>query len=124
MDPHRYPIKTFDPLLRDLVAWGLVTRSEKPRVSWRLTEAAEHRLNELVRTAGPVDAERLIYFQRCALCNEHGPTRLRQGDYLCDSCFERQVAETHPDAEVAPEAVSGRRHLGRLRNRDKGSLAN
>ena len=124
MEPSSYPIETFDPLLRDLAYSGLATRSEtQTGSSWRLTKTVQHRLNELVRTTDPVDAERLIYFHRCALCNEHGPTRLRQSDYLCDSCFERRGAETQ-GGEVAPDAVSGRRHLGHLRNRDKGSLAN
>lgn len=124
MEQHRFPIKTFDPLLRDLVAWGLVERAEKPTPSWCLTEAAEQRLTELVRTTGPVDAERLIHFQRCVLCRKYGATRLRQGNYLCDSCFEHQLAETTQAGELVSDPVGGRRHLRLNRNRDKGSLAN
>ena len=52
-----YPIETFDPLLRDLVCWGLVTRQEgATEASWQLVPAAQKRLDEL----RPVGAPRLF----------------------------------------------------------------
>jgi len=125
MEPNSYPIETFDPLLRDLAYWGLATRSETARgSSWRLVDAAQHRLNELVRTAGPVAVESVLYLDHwCERCHDHGPTRLREGRYLCDACFGCQVAAAHQDAEPEATVVTRRWHLRRHGTRNEGALA-
>jgi hypothetical protein len=52
-----YTVETFDPLLRDLVGWGLVTgREGRTRTPWRLVAAAQRRLDELSPTVVPAGA--------------------------------------------------------------------
>jgi ribosomal protein L37AE/L43A len=97
MDRKRnYPIETFDPLLRDLVAWDLVVHIETAAgCSWRLTDAVESRLTEIVSRARFASGEQLVYLNhRCGDCRLRGLTRLVEGAYLCDACFDRRTAGT------------------------------
>jgi hypothetical protein len=97
-----YPIETFDPLLRDLVGWGLVTRQEgRTRTPWRLVTAAQRRLDELLPTVVPAGA--VIYLDHlCADCRQRGPTRIHEESYVCDGCWkERQGRPDAVDAVVA-----------------------
>lgn len=89
-------IESFDPLLRDLVGWGLVTRVETDGVpSWQLGEAAQDRLNEIIRPAGSLSPEQLVYLDHfCADCQVRGTTRLHDGVYLCSACSERRLVGT------------------------------
>jgi hypothetical protein len=98
-----YPIHKFDPLLRDLVAWGLVTRVDKGgRWSWRLTEAAEGRLDEIIPAVDARSLEHLVHLdQLCADCGLRLRTRLRDGAYLCDSCLSLRLAERVAPPETA-----------------------
>jgi hypothetical protein len=101
-----YPIETFDPLLRDLVCWGLVTRQEgTTEASWQLVPAAQKRLDEL-RPVGAPHAVSVVYLDhRCADCRQRGPTRMRDDCYLCATCWaERQG----PLDTVATEPASDR----------------
>jgi deazaflavin-dependent oxidoreductase (nitroreductase family) len=86
-----YPIETFDPLLRDLVCWRLVTRQEGTTGTWQLVPRAQQRLDELLPTGAP-GAVAVIYLDHlCADCHQPGPTRIHEEFYLCDRCWaERQ----------------------------------
>lgn len=88
-DRQRYRIETFDPLLRDLATWGLAVREDtESGAAWVLTEAAQRRLDQIVRPAAPTNVERLVYLDhRCADCRLRGRTRLVDGVFLCDDCF-------------------------------------
>lgn len=83
-------IEQFDPLLRDLTAWGLVKRVEastSPR--WELSPQTQERLDQLADAAHAVDPGQLLYFgHRCAQCNVRGGTRLHEGRHLCDRCLD------------------------------------
>jgi hypothetical protein len=116
------PIKTFDPLLRDLIGWGLVTRSGGGK--WTLSEPAQRRLDELTHMVSSIDAQSVVYFnRRCAGCNQNRPTRLRAETYLCEPCYDRQIAEALqvPGSELKTKKPS--RSMKLHWNRDKGSLA-
>ncbi len=78
---------------------------------WRLSPAAQRRLDELARRR-TYQPENLVYFDhRCGTCGERRPTRLRSGRYLCDPC---QYKETVP-ADPVPISRQGRLRLGRSR---------
>ena len=110
----KYPIQRFDPLFRNLVTWDLVTKGTRPR-SWRLTEVAQRRLDELAGSSSPVRTEQMVYFNhRCADCHLPVRTRVYEGLYLCDSCIDRR---TTPVTDAgAPEVAKRRwrRHHRRL----------
>jgi hypothetical protein len=117
-DMPRYPVETFDPLLRDLVVWGLVEREEDAdgSATWRLSDDARHRLDDLAPVGRPPVPDRLVYFDHlCARCHRRKPTRLQAGDYLCASCLELERAVA---ARVdLPEAGRSRRWASRRRRR-------
>jgi ribosomal protein L37AE/L43A len=105
-----YRIETFDPLLRDLVAWGLVTRTDSTRPSWRLVEAAQRRIDQLAQRSQPLDVDQLLYLDHlCVDCRDRCRTRLYEGEYVCDSCMERRAVEAA--APVAPPAPDKGRSL-------------
>lgn len=86
-------IEQFDPLLRDLTAWGLVKHVEgsTPR-RWELSPQAQQRLDQLAQAVHAVDPGQLLYFgHRCAQCNVRGGTRLHQGRHLCDRCLPERA---------------------------------
>jgi ribosomal protein L37AE/L43A len=105
-------IETFDPLLRDLVSWGLAVPGPSGDGTWLLVEGAQHRLAELAARS-PVLAEgQLVYLDhRCGRCGRSGLTRLERGAYLCDSCRTPRAARV----EGASPALSP----GRVRRRRK-----
>jgi hypothetical protein len=96
MERRDHRIDTFDPLLRDLVEWGLAIKVRARGVSsWQLTESAQKRLNEIIHPVGPLSAERLIYLDHCcADCRLRVRTRLHEGLYLCEACLAMRLAET------------------------------
>ncbi len=107
-----YPIETFDPLLRDLVCWGLVKRNEETNdAPWQLAPAAQKRLDEL-RPASTPRAAAVVYLDhRCADCRQRGPTRIHQDCYLCEKCWaERQEL---PVAVVAEPPSDENTHFWR-----------
>lgn len=119
-----YAIERFDPLLRDLLTWGLVTRDPtEPGSPWRLAETAQRRLDALPTPAERVvPPENLIYFDHaCHQCHRHGPTRLNGGTYLCDEC--RLQRATQPAAAVPEETQASRRGHRRRDRLEENPLA-
>jgi ribosomal protein L37AE/L43A len=98
-------IRTFDPLLRDLITWNLV-KADGDR--WELSERAQRRLAELAEASASWPAERTVYMgHRCDRCGARGMTRLREGAYVCDPCWSRPA--TPPDAPVVQDGARRRR---------------
>ncbi len=88
-----YPIERFDPLLRDLVAYNLVVKSQTAkRAIWRLSDDVQRRLDQLALSSPPSFApDQLVYLDHhCADCNLRVRTRFRDGLYLCDTCLGRR----------------------------------
>jgi hypothetical protein len=108
---HPYRIENFDPLLRDLVAWDLVVRADgDPGSSWRLTDAAQSRLDEIIRPESRFDHEDLVYLDHlCADCRFRGITRLHDGIYLCSTCLASRL-DQQPDPAPAGRRWRWRRH--------------
>lgn len=107
MDQERpYRIQNFDPLLRDLVAWGLVVRSENEgESSWQLVDVVQRRLSELTRNHGPIGLDQLVYLDhKCADCGARGLTRLVDDVYLCAVCFDRRAGGAAPAEATEPSA--------------------
>jgi len=121
---HTYPIKTFDPLLRDMVTWGLAVRSGTgARPAWRLSEEAQRRLNEVVPAKGVADGDQLVYLNhRCADCHLWGLTRLIDEVYLCQGCSERRAIEPGENERLATPAVRYTRWRRRRRVEELGPL--
>lgn len=103
LEPKDVALARFDPMLRALVAFGLVERDsaeEDGRGQWRLSPPVQRRLASLVSPAPPAD--KLIYFgHRCASCREHAPTRLRAGVLLCDECRDAAAQADEPRSQPA-----------------------
>jgi len=98
-------LSRFDPMLRALMTFGLVEQDhdgvDDASTTWRLTAAAQRRLQALVTPVPP--AEKLIYFgHRCGSCGEHAPTRISSGTFLCDACRNTPVDELAPRREPRP----------------------
>ena len=101
MDQPRYRIDRFDPLLRDLLWWGLVRREESSESAggpeapdggrWVLSEEAARRVTELAtRVARPQTGQVLYLDRTCAECHQRVPTRLIEDLFLCDTCRQRR----------------------------------
>ena len=81
-DPHTNG--QLDPLLRELLDFGLVERDPSDG-SWHLSESARARLNLLAVPHPP--AEKIVYFgHRCTACGQVRATRFRAEGYVCDDC--------------------------------------
>ncbi len=80
-----YPIERFDPLLRDLVGWGLVERREtKTRTTWQLVADAQRRLDELASPApGPATGADFYFGRLCADCHPARPLPGSTGTATC-----------------------------------------
>jgi ribosomal protein L37AE/L43A len=108
-------IRTFDPLLRDLLTWGLVFEDDE---RWVLADRVADRLRQLAAERGPWPSEQTVYFDhRCAMCDTRRLTRFRDGDYVCDSCWRSRAVATPRPAEEAPPATKRRRILNPERRR-------
>jgi hypothetical protein len=125
-EPKEATLARFDPVLRALVAFGLVEHDPEHaehdgedgrpdghengngQGAWRLIPAVQRRLESLVAPAPP--AEKLIYFgHRCAACGEHAPTRMHSGVLLCDACRQEPpppLRDRAADGPQWPEAHS------------------
>jgi hypothetical protein len=100
-----YPIETFDPLLRDLVGWGLVERRDtEAGAPWQLVPNAQQRLDELLGPARVSGIGADIFVNRlCGDCHQRRVTRLRGERYVCDRCWmDRQEAPAVVVTEPAP----------------------
>jgi len=108
MENPRYRIERFDALLRNLLAWQLVSNDDPGADGgWQLVPDAQRRLDELSRSAALPDADRLVYLDhRCADCHQRLPTRSRQGTFLCEACSTRRTAQA-TTATAEPAAVAG-----------------
>ena len=122
MEQRNFRIDRFDPLLRDLLAWGLVEKDDATdEPVWRLHQRAQERLSELVRAASPLVSDRVVYLDHlCADCRQRRPTRLVDGSYVCDACQKvRLESATHgvaTEAATDPQASRTRRRpLNRTR---------
>ncbi|MGH8988485.1 MAG: hypothetical protein ACRDXC_07805 [Acidimicrobiales bacterium] len=101
---NEHPIERFDPLLRNLLAWGLVVEAEEG--GWTLRPDVAERLPALARYARGDQPSEVVYFGHlCAGCRSKGLTRLRDGRYLCDEC--RRAADVAAVATLLPEPDQG-----------------
>ncbi|MGH8982004.1 MAG: hypothetical protein ACRDWE_13475 [Acidimicrobiales bacterium] len=97
MDEH--PVEKFDPLFRNLLSWRLVEPS--PDGGWVLHPEVEERLTQLSHVRRGSDASEVVYFgHACVVCRACGLTRLRDGQYICDSC--RRAADLAAVATPLP----------------------
>jgi hypothetical protein len=105
MDDH--PIERFDPLLRNMLAWGLV--EEAADGTWRLRPEVGERLGSLARLTHRPETAAVVYFGHfCGQCHASGPTWRLEGRYLCEAC-RRALAE---GPAPAPESTdTGQRRL-------------
>jgi hypothetical protein len=93
-------VHQLDPLLRELIAFGLVERAPgdgEPR--WELTDAAQHRLTALHKPA-PASGSMFFVGHRCDRCRDHTVTRLVDGAHLCARCQGDAAVDTTPPGGV------------------------
>jgi hypothetical protein len=107
-----YPIETFDPLLRDLIGWGLVERQDgNAGTPWQLVPTAQRRLDELLPNPVP-GAGAVVYLNRlCADCHQRGLTRLHGESYVCDGCWAERQGRL--DAVVTEPSPAEQTHFWR-----------
>ncbi len=107
MDVQNVPIRTFDPLLRDLVYWGLLVRVDCPGGQrWQLAERAECRLDEIAEESRAVALERMIYLDhRCDVCGFRRMTRVHDSRYVCEECRDNLAQSLQHEAEVLQEKM-------------------
>jgi len=107
MEETQFP-RQLDPVLRELVAFGLVEKQvSEDRTTWALIEAAQHRLTVLDRPVPEADS---MFFvgHRCDGCGEHAVTRRIGARYLCSLCGSvaaRMTTAATADA-VQPESAA------------------
>ncbi|MGH9127997.1 MAG: hypothetical protein ACRDY2_03290 [Acidimicrobiales bacterium] len=95
--------RRLDPILRELLSEHLAVRQATgdDGTGWVLTEAVQHRLDELERVA-PDPAKVALYFgHRCSVCNEFVTTRLIEGRHVCSDCAPGLVPA--PGGEPGPK---------------------
>ncbi|MCK4177405.1 hypothetical protein ACFFRE_12780 [Aciditerrimonas ferrireducens] len=91
-------VHQLDPLLRDLLTFGLVERREGDgQDRWVLSQAAQDRLTFLDRPT-PGASTTFVVGRRCDRCREHAVTRRIGERYLCARC---ETEEATGPAEVA-----------------------
>ena len=100
----KYPVERFDPLLRDLLAYGLIEAEDEDR--WVLVPEVQRRLSALLAMQRPSTAAVLHIGYPCARCHASGITRLHEGRHLCDACIEQVFAEER-QPRAAPLAEDG-----------------
>ena len=94
-----HPIERFDPLLRNLLSWGLV---EETAGGWALRDDVSARLTHLTQlTSRNAPGEVVFFGHACAVCRSSGLTRLRDGRYLCEAC--RRAEEVAAVATPLPK---------------------
>lgn len=89
LDEDRTLTHHLDPLLRELVAFGLVEKVAAG--GWELTGAAQRRLSALDR---PVPDQASMFFvgHRCDRCRDHTVTRRVGSAHLCARCLAEMDA--------------------------------
>jgi hypothetical protein len=112
MDHH--PIERFDPLLRNLLSWGLAYELEDG--TWALRPEVAERLSRLAQLTRRPETAAVVYFGHfCAACRTAGPTRMHDGRYLCDACRRASVqgpGRGEEPAEREPRRQGGRHRVG------------
>lgn len=108
-----HPIERFDPLLRNMLAWGLVRESGPG--GWELRADVVERLNGLTQYTKHDEPTEVVYFgHTCVGCKSQGLTRLRDGQYQCDDCRrERDLKAVATLLPAAPEERKPRRFRAR-----------
>jgi hypothetical protein len=86
----RPPAERLVPVLRELLAAGMVRRTGPDR-AWELTEEARRQLDQLDRVSPDPSKVELYFGLRCSVCGEDTVTRRRDGRQLCNRCL-RSVA--------------------------------
>lgn len=84
-----------DPLLRELMAFGLVEKASDG--GWALTQAAQQRLTSLDRPL-PDQASMFFVGHRCDRCRDHTVTRRVGSDHLCARCVAEVGAVQAPES--------------------------
>ena len=104
MDPEQVPVTTFDPLLRDLLYWGLLVRvDDADGQHWQLAERAERRLDEFAAESRAFAVEHMVFLDhRCGVCGFRRLTRLRDSRYVCDECWSKADQPIAEPNEVSP----------------------
>ena len=82
----RHPVERFDPLLRGLLSWDLVSFGQDGRVGWQLTPDAQRRVAELARSRSQPPEDIVHLGGRCEQCRSRRSLRLSGGRLLCDDC--------------------------------------
>jgi hypothetical protein len=100
MEAGERDIRTFDPLFRDLLTWGLVHDDGH---GWALSAPAQARMGQLATELMTWPSERTVFFgHSCADCAQRTVTRLRDGAYVCDPCSTRRERKPEPPPAVPP----------------------
>lgn len=125
MGTRRPAVATFDPLLRDLVLWGLVHQvAGDDGLTWQLRPEVQDRLAEVVAARGTPPADRLLYLGRhCITCGKRALTRLSPRGYVCEACL---LSEANRQAVVGaveppPDRQPKRRHSRRKGRGNEGA---
>lgn len=95
------PVDAFNPLLRSLLSWHLVSRVELEDGThrWDLTDAAQERLDYL-NPATRKTGKSLAYLDHwCARCRQQRLTHLRDGRFLCVDCEAAEAGGASPEPE-------------------------
>jgi hypothetical protein len=83
----RHPVERFDPLLRALLSWDLVSPGDGDGgTTWQLTPEAQRRVSQLARTRSQPDEAVVHLGGRCEQCRRRRTLRLSGGRLLCDDC--------------------------------------
>jgi hypothetical protein len=90
------------PILRDLVSFGLVERTETGR--FELREDVQRWLAEAFVRSGPPGTAEVFVGRQCQRCGNTGVTRLVEGIRICASCQATPVAEVVPDEPLVHHA--------------------
>ncbi len=96
------------PILRDLVAFGLVERTGTGR--FELREDVQRWLAEASVRSGPPGTAEVFVGRQCQRCGALGVTRLVDGVRICADCQEKPIAEVVADQ---PSGHHGRRRRAR-----------
>jgi hypothetical protein len=96
------------PLLRDLLTWELVERSESG--AFQLCEDVQRRLaEESSRRDHPSTA--VFVGRSCQRCGAVGVTRMVDGVRSCPSCSQLPLTDGSPPSDLSPAEPASVRHV-------------
>lgn len=91
----------FDPLLRELLTFGLVAKDlDGDSVRWVLTEEVQRRLTSLDRPA-PDQSSMFFVGHRCDRCRDHTVTRRIADARLCARCVAEVAVDVGAEERLA-----------------------